>query len=91
MQGQIRGPSMLYGETELRQQLSADGLIGAVVFASLTAANYPTTRSFGPANPAYGVGMRIKLNKKSDQNVRFDLGFTPAGPARFFLGASEAF
>ncbi len=91
VQGQIRGPSMLYGEAELRQQLSANGLIGGVVFASLTAANDPTTRSFGPANPAYGVGMRVKLNKKSDQNVRFDLGFTPTGPARFFLGASEAF
>lgn len=91
VQGQIRGPSMLYGETELRQQLTADGLLGGVVFASLTAASYPTTQSFGPANPAYGFGLRLKLNKKSDQNVRFDLAFTPTGPARFFLGASEAF
>ena len=91
VQGQIRTPSMFYGEAELRQQLTANGLIGGVLFTSLTAASYPTTRSFGPANPAYGVGMRLKLNKKSDQNIRFDLAFTPAGPARFFLGASEAF
>jgi outer membrane protein assembly factor BamA len=91
VQGQIRGPSMLYGETEVRHQLTADGLLGGVLFASLTAANYATTRSFGPANPAYGFGLRLKLNKKSNQNVRFDLAFTPTGHAQFFLGASEVF
>lgn len=91
IQGRFRGAQMVYLESEYRFQLTRNGLLGGVVFInaeSLSAA--PGTR-LQSIQPAFGPGLRIKLNKVSRTNVAIDYGFGLQGSKGLFIDVGEAF
>jgi outer membrane translocation and assembly module TamA len=65
---------MFYYETEYRFGITANGLIGGVVFANLNSASEFGTQQFKYWHPAAGAGIRVKFNKYSRTNVTFDVG-----------------
>ena len=76
VQGRFRGVNMVYGESEFRMPISRNGLFGAVAFINGTTASNPTTGQglFNTIAPAYGVGLRIKMNMKDRTNICIDYG-----------------
>jgi hypothetical protein len=89
-QGRIRAANLVYAEAEYRVTLSRDGLWGAVAFLNLTSASDATGGLQSP-DPGGGVGLRLKLNKRSDTNITIDFGFGVEGSKGVFFGTGEAF
>jgi energy-coupling factor transporter transmembrane protein EcfT len=73
-QNRYRGESLIYLETEYRCDITDNGLFGFVAFANVNSASQPNSRQFRYFNPAGGVGLRIKFNKKTDTNIGIDYG-----------------
>jgi hypothetical protein len=90
-QGRIRGHNQLYLEGEYRVELSRDGLLGAAAFLNMLSTSDPATGTFERANLAGGVGLRIKLNKRSSTNITLDFGWGAQGSNGLFMGTGEAF
>ena len=91
IQGRFRGAQMVYLESEYRMVLTANGLLGAVVFVNAeTLSAEPGTRLQG-IQPGFGAGLRIKLNKKSQTNLSLDYGFGTQGSNGIFINIAEAF
>ncbi len=90
-QGRIRGSQFVYGEGEERMPVTANGLIGVVFFLNVSSFANPTNQQFSTLDPGYGVGLRLKFNKVTDQNVRFDFGWGKDGSHGLWLGLNEAF
>lgn len=91
IQGRFRGAHMLYLESEYRYKITSNGLLGGVFFVnaqSLSAA--PGTR-LQSVQPAFGPGLRIKLNKVSKTNVAIDYGFGRQGSNGLFIDVAEVF
>ena len=76
VQGRFRGVDMVYGETEFRMPISRNGLFGAVAFLNATTASNTNTGQtlFNTIAPAYGIGLRIKMNMKDRTNICIDYG-----------------
>jgi len=76
VQGRFRGTNMVYGESEFRMPISRNGLFGAVAFLNATTASNPVTGQglFNTLAPAYGLGLRIKMNMKDRTNICIDYG-----------------
>jgi len=89
--GRIRGNNLLYAEVEYRIHLMKNDLLGMVVFVNATAASDPITGSFTGADPAGGVGLRIKVNRKSESNLAVDLGYGERESICFYIAIQEAF
>ncbi|NTW25510.1 MAG: BamA/TamA family outer membrane protein, partial [Lentimicrobium sp.] len=75
-QNRYRSNALLYFETEYRFGITANGLLGGVVFANVVSASQYDTQHFYYWHPAAGVGVRVKFNKYSRSNVTFDFGFS---------------
>lgn len=91
IQGRFRGAQMIYGEAEYRFRISANGVLGGVVFANFESFSAgPGTRLQG-IQPAFGPGLRIKLNKVSRTSISFDYGFGRQGSQGLFVDVGEAF
>lgn len=75
VQSRYRGKNFLYFESEYRFPILRNGLFGGVLFANVQSfTDYPGNR-FTTAAPAWGLGLRVKLNKKSNTNLCFDYAF----------------
>jgi hypothetical protein len=82
---------MIYAETEYRFRLTANGLVGGVVFVNAQSfSGAPGTRLQG-IQPGYGPGLRIKLNKVSKTNICIDYGIGREGSKGFFVNIGELF
>jgi len=91
IQGRFRGAQMLYGEAEYRFRLTENGLLGGVLFANAqTHSGAPGTR-LQAVQPAYGPGLRIKLNKVSKTNIAVDYGIGREGSKGLFINVGEIF
>ncbi|MDR3696643.1 hypothetical protein [Mucilaginibacter sp.] len=91
IQGRFRGAQMVYGEAEYRFKITANGLLGGVVFLngqSFSAA--PGTRLQG-IQPGYGPGLRLKLNTISKTNICVDYGLGREGSRGVFIAVGEVF
>jgi hypothetical protein len=75
-QSRYRGQRLIYFESEYRRDITANGLLGFVLFANINSVTQPVTNRFVYWNPAGGTGLRLKFNKKSDTNVAIDYGFS---------------
>jgi hypothetical protein len=91
LQGRIRGQDQVYAECEYRAQLTRDGLLGAVFFINMTATTSPERQIFGRIDNGGGVGLRMKLNKRSRTNLTIDHGWGENGSGGWFLGTTETF
>ena len=91
VQGRIRAENLVYLEAEYRVSLSRNGLWGAAAFLNFTSASDPVTRGLQAPNVGGGVGLRLKLNKRSHTNITLDWGLAAGGSRGLFLGTGEAF
>jgi outer membrane protein assembly factor BamA len=89
-QNRYRGKSLLYFETEYRRDITANGLLGFVVFANVNSVTEPVSNHFSYWHPAAGSGLRIKFNKSSGTNIAIDYGISE-GYSAIILGLGEAF
>jgi hypothetical protein len=91
LQGRMRGRNQLYMETEYRVQLTRDGLLGAVAFLNLTGTTLADAQTFGRTDKGGGVGLRVKLNKRSNSNLSIDAAWGEYSSVSWFFGANEVF
>lgn len=91
IQGRFRGHSMVYFESEYRFPILANGLLGGVVFSNVTSASGNGQRLLHTLAPAYGGGIRIKLDKLARTNISIDYGRGMAGSSGIFFNLQEAF
>jgi hypothetical protein len=91
IQGRYRSKNMLYLESEYRFGITANGLLGGVVFANAQSFSEPSTGQFSYLIPGYGAGVRISLNKFSRTNLCVDYGWGIHGSGGFFVNLGEVF
>jgi outer membrane protein assembly factor BamA len=91
IQGRFRSKNMIYFETEYRFGLTANGLLGAVVFVNMQAMSEWPSNKFETLQPGTGVGLRIKLNKGSNTNIDLDYGFGTGGSKGLTVNIGEIF
>lgn len=91
IQGRYRGNVMLYFETEYRFDITRNGVLGGVLFSNIETVSSAPSRKLEQLQPGYGLGLRIKLNKKSNTNLAVDYGFGTSGMRGFFVNLGEVF
>jgi hypothetical protein len=91
--GRYRGPHLAYGEIEYRTTLTRNRLLGAVVFANMTAVDSETSdqKLFATVAPAGGAGLRLLLSKRSRANLCLDYGWGTHGSSGLYLAMRETF
>ena len=89
--GRIRGADQLYAEAEYRRVLTANGLLGAVVFANAISTRETPSSNFENPDPGAGLGLRFRLNKHSRANLCVDHGWGLNGSHSWDLSMNESF
>ena len=89
-EGRFVERDMLATQVEYRKNFK-DSRFGAVAFIG-TGDVYNNVKDFkfGDLKPNYGAGLRFKLDKTENLNIRFDWGFG-RGTNSFYLSIAEAF
>ncbi|MEN8139368.1 MAG: BamA/TamA family outer membrane protein [Bacteroidota bacterium] len=86
--GRLKGMDMTYAELEYRMPVyKLFGVVGFVNASNFSDINH----DFGKLKLGYGLGFRLKLNKKSRSNFAFDLGWNENGYAGFYMQLNETF
>jgi hypothetical protein len=91
IQGRYRGRNMVYFESEYRFVLTANGLLGGVVFANAQSFSKDISQQLTTVAPGYGVGVRLKLNKFSGANLCVDYGIGIEGSRGISVNLGEVF
>lgn len=91
MQSRYRGRDMLYFESELRFDITHNGLLGAVVFANAQSFSREISQQLSVIAPGCGVGLRLRLNKFSGANLCVDYGIGTEGSKGIFVNLGEVF
>ncbi len=101
LQGRFRGPQLFYLETEYRFPISEDGLLGGVIFGSLTSASRPAVVIDGQTvagedlmfriRPAAGIGLRLMAQKYSRTSLNVDIGWSDDRQPAIYFSVGEAF
>jgi outer membrane protein assembly factor BamA len=89
--GRFRGPGWLYGEMEYRTDLTQNGLLGAVAFVNVSSFSKNDAVDFERAVFGGGLGLRIKVNKKTESNLALDFGVGEEGSHGLYFAFNEAF
>jgi hypothetical protein len=91
VEGRYKGLNYLYGEAEFRFRILNNGFIGGSFFTNVSSfSNYPANK-FNGIDPGTGVGLRIKMNKKSNVNLAIDYGIGIGVSHGFVFNLSEVF
>jgi outer membrane protein assembly factor BamA len=92
VQGLIRGQNIVYLETEYRFPITCNQLISGAVFANFTTASDKDrqVRLFDAVQPAFGVGLRILIDKATRTNLVLNQAWGRKSEA-FYLNAGETF
>jgi hypothetical protein len=92
-QGRFRGKSLVYGEVEYRWTVTGNGLFGLVAFLNTqTLENEDAGEElFDEFATGAGVGFRVMLNKRSQTNLCFDIGWGKSGSRAVYFAVQEAF
>ncbi len=99
IQGRFRGKNLLYAEAEFRFGITADRLFGGVLFANAQTVSEPNLSSslteqrvrFARVAPAFGAGLRIRINKLSGTNIAIDYGLGLDGSHGLYFNFGEVF
>lgn len=92
VQGRMRGADQSYAEVEYRLRLTKDDLLGAVGFVNLTSTGLAAGGgTVGTPDLGFGGGLRLKLNKRTNSNVAFDVGRGDDRATRVFVALNEAY
>ncbi len=89
--GRFRGNHLLYLETEFRFNILRNGLLGGVAFLNVQTISQWPSNNFSSAQPGGGVGLRIKLNKRTNTNSAVDYGVGTGGSRGFAFNFNEVF
>ena len=89
-QNRFRGKQLLYFESEYRKDITANGLLGFVLFANINSISTQADNEFTLPRPAAGAGLRLKFNKKSGTNIALDYGIS-SGHSGIYLNLGETF
>jgi outer membrane protein assembly factor BamA len=89
-QGRYKSDKQFYFEAEYRRDLTANGLLGMVLFANLQSYAEFNTNKYKYWHPAIGTGLRLKLNKFDKTNLALDYAIGK-GYSSLYLNISEAF
>ena len=92
-EGRFRGDQLVYAETEYRTTLTANGLVGFVVFVNATTTSAPDGGEalFHAVAVGGGFGTRLLLSKRSRTNLCLDFGWGRDGSRGVYLAVQEAF
>jgi len=88
-QNRYRGHTLVYLEAEYRRDITANGLLGFVVFSNVNSVS-GSGSLLTSYHPAAGAGLRVKFNKASGTNIAVDYGMSK-GFKSLSLGLGEAF
>jgi len=91
IQGRFRGAQMVYMESEYRFKLTNNGLLGGVIFVNAQSFSAAQGTNLQSIQPAFGPGIRLKLNKVSRTNIAIDYGFGREGSRGMFINVGEIF
>lgn len=91
IQGRFRGAQMVYLESEYRFRITINGLIGGVVFINAQSFSADQGTALQTIQPAFGPGLRLKLNKVSRTNIAIDYGIGREGSRGMFINVGEIF
>jgi len=91
VEGRFRGKNLIYGEAEYRFRLTKNGLLGGVVFSNASSVTEWPSNKFEKVNLGTGVGLRIKMNKKSNSNLCIDYGIGTGDARGFSFNLNEVF
>ena len=89
-QGRFIGKKMVDLEAEFRFGITANGLVGGVVFANAESLS-ELNNKLEVISPGFGIGLRIKFNKFSNTNACIDYGVGKNGSHGFFGNLGEVF
>jgi len=91
--GRYRGERLVYGEAEYRAPLMRNGLVGLVVFTTMTTVSDRQSGEalFDAVAPSAGGGLRLLLSKRSRTNLCFDVAWGKDGASGVYLALQEAF
>jgi len=91
-QGLIRGQDLAYFETEYRFPISCNQLFSGALFANFTTASDKdrNIKLFDAVQPAFGLGLRILIDKASRTNLILNQAWGRKSKA-FYLNAGETF
>lgn len=91
-QGLFRGNNLAYLQAELRFPITCNQLLSGTVFANFTTASdkYTNTHLFEYVQPAFGVGLRLLIDKATRTNLVFDYAVGNRSKG-FYLNAGETF
>jgi outer membrane protein assembly factor BamA len=92
-QGRFRGQELVYGEAEYRWTATRNGLFGMVAFLNTQTLRSEETgeKLFDSFATGAGVGVRLMLNKRSQTNLCFDIGWGKDGSRAVYFAVQEAF
>jgi outer membrane protein assembly factor BamA len=92
-QGRFRGQDLVYGEAEYRWTVTRNGFFGVVAFLNTeTFSNEQTGEElFDSFASGAGFGLRLMLNKRSQTNLCFDVGWGKEGSKAVYFAVQEAF
>ncbi|NCD72137.1 BamA/TamA family outer membrane protein [Mucilaginibacter agri] len=91
IQGRFRGAQMVYLESEYRFKITRNGLLGGVMFVNGQSLSAQQGTALQKIQPAFGPGLRLKLNKTSRTNIAVDYGFGREGSRGLFIDVGEVF
>jgi hypothetical protein len=91
IQGRFRGAQMVYGEAEYRYRITANGLLGGVVFANVQSFSAAPGSKLETLQPGFGPGLRVKINTLSKTSIGIDYGFGREGSRGLFINVGEVF
>lgn len=100
--GRLRGPALFYVEAEYRTQLTANGLLGAVLFTNAQTVHdwlgdpmrlSTETNGFFHSTiwPGFGGGLRVKINKNARTNLAIDYAVGAGGSRGLYFNLNEVF
>jgi hypothetical protein len=92
-EGRFRGEQLVYAEVEYRATLTRNGLIGMVGFLNATTVGSAFVHEplFDHASIGGGVGLRVRLQKRSRTNLCLDYGIGQLGSRAIYFAIGEAF
>lgn len=91
IQGRFRGAQMVYAESEYRFKITRNGLLGGVFFVNAESFSAAPGTGLQSVQPAFGPGIRLKLNKISKTNIAIDYGIGREGSRGVFINVGEIF
>jgi outer membrane protein assembly factor BamA len=91
LQGRIRSANLVYLESEYRRRFTRDDMWGGVAFVNMMASTNSSGGPFGKPDYGFGLGIRLKFNKRTNTNLSVDAARGQDDTTRFFFGLQEVF